>query len=138
MRIRRIAFAALLILALSSVGTAVSAADSDIAQGATEFMVPMRDGVKLATNVFLPEGDGPWPVVWTRTPYGEDGRMSAGWQRYTSAGLAYVSQDCRGKFRSEGEYRPFEDDREDGYDTVEWIAEQEFSNGKIGMSHQIG
>jgi len=105
-----------------------------VAAGAVEHMVPMRDGVKLATNVFLPEGEGPWPMILTRTPYGKDGRFGNGWQRYTSAGYAYAVQDCRGKFRSEGEYRPFEEDGADGFDTVNWAAAQPWCNGKVGMT----
>jgi predicted acyl esterase len=106
----------------------------EVAAGATEHMVPMRDGVKLATNVFLPEGEGPWPAIVTRTPYGKDGRFGEGSARYTASGYAYVAQDTRGQFRSEGVYRPFETDREDGYDTIEWIAAQPWSNGKVGIT----
>ena len=95
-------------------------------------MVPMRDGVRLATNIYLPEGEGPWPVVLTRTPYNKNGadRSAA---TYNAQGFALVSQDVRGRYESEGVDQPFEVDMPDGYDTVEWIAEQEFSNGKIGI-----
>ena len=106
----------------------------EVAAGATEHMVPMRDGVKLATNVFLPKGEGPWPAIVTRTPYSKDGRFGEGSGRYTLSGYAFVAQDTRGQFRSEGEYRPFETDREDGYDTIEWIAAQPWSNGKVGIT----
>jgi predicted acyl esterase len=106
----------------------------EVAKGATEHMVPMRDGVKLATNVFLPEGEGPWPTIVTRTPYSKDGRFGEGAGRYTASGYAFVAQDTRGQFRSEGVYRPFETDREDGYDTIEWIAAQPWSNGKVGIT----
>lgn len=99
-----------------------------------EEMVPMRDGVKLATDIYLPEGGGPWPVVLTRTPYNKEvlGRGAAG-TSWTSRGFAFVIQDCRGRFKSEGRYRPFMDDHYDGYDTIEWIARQKWSNGKVGM-----
>jgi len=106
----------------------------EVAEGAAEHMVAMRDDVKLATNVFLPEGEGPWPVILTRTPYSKDGRFGSRWMRYTAAGYAYVVQDTRGKFRSEGEYQPFVTDREDGFDTINWVAEQGWCNGKVGMS----
>ena len=96
----------------------------------TEQMVPMRDGTKLATDVYLPSGAGPFPVVLTRTPYGK-GNMPAG--AWVSQGYAFVSQDVRGKFKSEGIYRPFLDDANDGHDTVEWIARQPWSTGKVGM-----
>jgi predicted acyl esterase len=95
-------------------------------------MVPMRDGVVLATNLYLPEGDGPWPAVLTRTPYNKNGADRSA-TIFTSRGYALVSQDVRGRNASGGENRPFETDIDDGYDTVEWIAAQEFSNGKIGI-----
>lgn len=95
-------------------------------------MVPMRDDVELATNIYLPEGEGPWPTVLTRTPYDKDGTDRSA-SEYTERGYALVSQDVRGRYDSEGEYRPFEDDIEDGHDAVEWIAEQDFSNGRIGI-----
>jgi uncharacterized protein len=102
------------------------------AQKPTEQMVPMRDGVKLATSIFQPPGKGPWPAVLVRTPYGKD-LQSTGNSVWTNRGFALVVQDCRGTFKSEGEYRPFMTDHIDGYDTVEWIAKQQWSNGKIGM-----
>lgn len=98
-----------------------------------EFMVPMRDGVKLATNVYLPDGPGPFPIVLSRTPYGKDqGRGDA--ESINKAGYARVVQDCRGRFKSEGKYLPWENDIEDGYDTLEWLAKQAWSNGKVGMT----
>ncbi len=103
------------------------------AQTKQEFMVPMRDGVKLATNVFLPEGQGPWPVVLSRTPYGKD-RGAGDAANITKAGYVRVVQDCRGRFKSEGKYVPWENDIEDGYDTLEWIAKQPWSTGKVGMT----
>src|SRR2546423_5382592 len=63
-----------------------------------EVMVPMRDGVRLATNVYLPPGDGPWPAVLTRTPYGKERDTEAG---FTSRQYARVVQDIRGQNRSE-------------------------------------
>jgi hypothetical protein len=100
----------------------------------TEQMVAMRDGVKLATDVYLPEGKGPWPVILMRTPYGKNQRgFGSQHAQWTSNGYAYVVQDCRGRFKSEGRYLPFMDDHWDGYDTVEWAAKQPWSNGKVGM-----
>ena len=92
-------------------------------------LAPMRDGVKLSTSVFLPEGTGPWPAILQRTPYGKSKRG----EPYVSAGYAYISQDQRGRGDSEGEYRPHEAEIEDSYDTVEWIASQPWCNGKVGM-----
>ncbi len=103
--------------------------------GVSEAMAPMRDGVQLATNIILPAGAGPWPVVLSRTPYGKDrgGDPARAEAEYTAAGYARVVQDCRGRFKSQGRYRAFLDDLEDGYDTIEWIARQPWSNGKVGM-----
>ncbi len=95
-----------------------------------------RDGVKLAANVFLPAGQGPFAVVLSRTPYLKDALGDlAGYsaKKYTDAGYAFVMQDVRGKGRSEGFYEAFIPDLEDGYDTVEWVAKQPWSNGRVGM-----
>src|ERR1700733_9321270 len=102
----------------------------------TEMTMSTRDGVKLAANVFLPGGSGPFPVVLSRTPYLKDALGDlAGYsaQKYTDAGYAFVMQDVRGKGHSEGFYEAFIPDLEDGYDTVEWVAKQPWSNGKVGM-----
>ncbi|MFY9609445.1 MAG: CocE/NonD family hydrolase [Blastocatellia bacterium] len=95
-------------------------------------MVAMRDGIKLATTIYLPEGNGPWPVVLIRTPYGK-GTQAIGNEKWTGRGFALAVQDCRGSFQSEGEYRPFMTDHLDGFDAVEWAAKQTWSNGKVGM-----
>ena len=139
LRLRAALMAALVVATLGTAfaPSAVVAEESEktrVIAGATEYMVPMRDGVKLATNVFLPEGEGPWPVILTRTPYSKDGTFAIRWRQYNKAGYAFVIQDCRGTFRSEGTYRPFEDEKNDGYDTIAWIADQPWCNGKVGMS----
>ena len=102
----------------------------------TEMVMTTRDGVKLAANVFLPAGAGPFPVVLSRTPYLKDalGELSGYTaKKYVDAGYAFVMQDVRGKGHSEGFYEAFVPDMEDGYDTVEWAATQPWSNGRIGM-----
>ncbi|HZN60653.1 MAG TPA: CocE/NonD family hydrolase [Planctomycetota bacterium] len=93
----------------------------------------VRDGLELATTVYLPAGgEGPWPVVLARTPYNKDGlKGQAG--RFVERGYAFVAQDCRGRFQSKGKYDPFRTDHLDGFDTVEWVARQPWSNGKVGM-----
>jgi uncharacterized protein len=97
-----------------------------------EAMVSMRDGVKLATTAYLPEGSGPWPAVLVRTPYGR--ATQAGSRAVMNKrGYALVVQDCRGTGKSEGPNRPFMDDHVDGYDTVEWVAKQQWCSGKVGM-----
>lgn len=117
--------------------------------GAVEEFAVMRDGTRLAGNVYKPAGAGPWPVVMTRTPYLKDGRIDREHdpdgskmranlvkqaKRYTDAGYVFVLQDTRGKGRSQGFYAAFENDVEDGYDSVEWAARQPWSNGKVGLS----
>lgn len=96
-------------------------------------MVPMRDGVKLATDVALPPGDGPWPALLARTPYDKQGVPV---QLIAMQGYAAVSQDVRGRFGSEGKALAFLDDgwgeRQDGYDAVEWVAAQTWCNGIVG------
>ena len=116
------------LLALLLLPLAASAVDWPRVQ--RDVMVPMRDGVRLATNIHLPEGEGPWPAVIQRTPYGKGGIS----YEYTDRGFAFVSQDQRGKYGSEGEYVPHESGILDGYDTVEWVAAQPWSDGKVGIS----
>ena len=97
-------------------------------------MVPMRDGVHLATDIYEPKGHGPWPVVLQRTPYGRQQPYIYGLYAYlVEAGFTLVVQDNRGRFDSEGEYRPFVDDGRDGYDTIEWVAAQSWATDKVGM-----
>ena len=113
--------------------------------GAVEEVMTLRDGVKLAANVYKPVGRGPWPVILSRTPYLKDGRiteqtpnpseqMAKQAQRYTDAGYVFVLQDVRGKGRSQGFYSAFENDIEDGYDAVEWAGTQPWSDGNVGMT----
>jgi predicted acyl esterase len=100
-----------------------------------EIFITMRDGTKLAANVYLPKGKGPWPVVVMRTPYIKDnGFWGAGAGLFTDAGYVYVIQDVRGKGHSQGHYDAFFNDTEDGYDTVEALAAEPWSNGQIGMT----
>ena len=123
---------ALLVFLVATQALAASVDPTPVPGERTEVMVPMRDGVRLATDVYLPQGEGPWPVVLRRTPY--DKGTGGGEGPYTAAGYALVLQDQRGRFRSEGEYTPHENEMRDGYDTVEWIAAQPWSDGKVGIS----
>lgn len=94
-------------------------------------MLPMRDGVKLATDIYRPEGHPPFPVILIRTPYNKDMAVGIGAEG-NKRGFIVVAQDCRGRFKSEGENLPFHTDKSDGYDTIEWVAKQSWCNGKIG------
>lgn len=96
--------------------------------------VPMRDGVTLYADVYRPTGNGRYPVLITRTPYGKqrDG-IHANLIDFARRGYAVVAQDVRGRFESEGKWDPFRFEAKDGHDTVEWAAKQPWSNGKVGM-----
>lgn len=124
----------------------------------TQAMVPMRDGVQLNTFVYLPQGaDSRWPVILQRTPYGITsaegkantdctrgwlpapndpmrGSILRGYRAIVAHGYVAVYQDTRGRYGSEGEDRVYADDAADGYDTLEWISQQSWCDGRIGMS----
>ena len=92
----------------------------------------MGDGVELATDVFTPDGPGPWPASLVRTPYHRvNSEVDA--QRFTSRDYAYVVQDVRGKFDSEGEFTPLEQEAEDGYFAIDWLANQRWCSGRIAL-----
>lgn len=102
-------------------------------------MVPMSDGVRLATDIYQPSiGEGPWPSILIRTPYGKASAMSSLIATVVTDLHQYtlVIQDTRGRFDSEGVDSLYFSDGwgrpRDGYDTVEWIARQSWANGKIG------
>jgi hypothetical protein len=102
-----------------------------------DVMVPMRDGVRLATDVYLPGVDGKpidekLPVILERRPYNKDGCGGSG-RYYAAQGYAFVAQDTRGRYKSEGVWHWMTDDGPDGVDTAAWIGRQPWSNGKIGM-----
>lgn len=96
--------------------------------------VSMRDGVTLATDVYLPADPAAsrWPAVLTRTPYNKDGAKKMG-EYFASQGYAFVAQDTRGRYASEGVWHWMTDDGKDGADCAAWIAAQSWSDGKIGM-----
>jgi len=96
--------------------------------------VPMRDGVELSADIYLPTGAGPFPTVLMRTPYSNnmDGPIEKA-RSLANNGYVCVMQDCRGRWDSDGDYYPFRESR-DGYDTQEWIGSQAWSNGRVGMA----
>lgn len=102
-------------------------------------MIPMRDGIRLATDIYRPSlGIGPWPSILIRTPYGKHKAMNDPIAVFLTDFYQYtlVIQDTRGRFDSEGLDSLYFADawgrKQDGYDTVEWIAQQTWSNGKVG------
>lgn len=95
--------------------------------------VPMRDGQELAATLYRPDRAGRWPVVVLFTPYGRNFLNAIG-LRFAGQGLALLVVDVRGRGDSAGRFRPFEQDAEDAYDTIEWAARQDFSTGSIAMA----
>ena len=99
-------------------------------------MVPMRDGIRLATDIYRPKGaDGDLPTIFMRTPYNFNSLGKRTLETiidFIDSGYAYVMQNERGKFFSEGEWEILGFPRTDGYDALTWIAEQPWSNGKVG------
>jgi len=116
--------------------TAHRLAFAPVDERADEVMVPMRDRVRLATDVYLPTGRGPFPVILVRLPYDKASPFAfmPFVARYvTERGYALVAQDVRGKVRSEGETMAFVHEVADGYDTVEWVAGQRWCRGGVAM-----
>lgn len=101
-----------------------------------EEMIPSGEGesLKLLTRVYLPEGEGPWPVVVTRTPYVFGGRGDTNplGREYAKRGIGYIQQDCRGKGGSEGFYSPNVNERADGIALYQWLDRQDWC-GDIGI-----
>ena len=101
-------------------------------------MVPARDGVGLATDIYLPADGaaalaGPFPTVLERTPYNKASAPNVAKAKFFARrGYVCAIQDVRGRFASEGEWYAFAREAPDGYDTVEWLASQPWSDGKVG------
>ncbi len=96
-----------------------------------QVMAPMRDGVRLASDIWLPEGKGRCDCILVRTPYGRLGYKN--FFRYVMRGYAVCVQDVRGRGDSEGEWIPKYHETNDGSDTLDFIAGQSWSSGRVGM-----
>ena len=98
--------------------------------------IPMRDGVVLRADIYRPAADGSFPTLVYRTPYRKDGIIEGGHEptvsRAPRLGYALVVQEVRGRYNSDGEFRPYHQEGRDGYDTIEWAAAQSWSNGRVG------
>ena len=88
--------------------------------------IPMRDGILLRADILRPKGGGPFPVLVYRTPYGKHlaQKEYTIFRRAVQRGYAVVIQDVRGRYASGGEFRPYENEGRDGFDTIEWAAQQ--------------
>ena len=100
-------------------------------------MVAMRDGVHLATDLYFPShrgvpADGSFPVILNRTPYNKTYGAELLARMFVPFGYIVVIQDVRGRYHSEGHWRPIRDDPNDGFDTAQWIGSQPWSNQSIG------
>ncbi|MGQ9698906.1 MAG: CocE/NonD family hydrolase [Armatimonadota bacterium] len=121
---------ALCVGAIVGYGTARGSQAPDSRRVLRDVMVPMRDGVKLATDIYLPPGRGPFAALLARTPYDKSALAGIG---TSQTRYAFVAQDVRGRYKSEGDFVPFAAEARDGYDTIEWCAKQPWCNGKIAM-----
>ncbi len=112
-----------------------------------DVMIPMRDGVCLASDIYLPStGPGPFAVLVERTPYDRRGTNHADCSaadpvarskpemamEFVRQGYVYVLQDCRGRWGSEGRFNKYTGEAKDGYDTLAWLMAQSWCNGRIG------
>ena len=135
-----------LLVACVAVGWGTALADHEASRPDNEIlveenvMVPMSDGTRLATDIYRPRAAGKFPALVERTPYDKknSSEIQVGAHRFfTERGYVILVQDTRGRYASEGTFYPNLDDawlaRRDGFDTVQWIAAQPWSNGKVGV-----
>lgn len=96
--------------------------------------VPMRDGVVLRADIVLPSASGRFPTLVYRTPYGKQFVLKEGStsEKAVARGYAIVIQDVRGRYASDGDFSPYQNEGHDGYDTIEWAARQPWSDGNVG------
>ena len=96
--------------------------------------IPMRDGVLLRADILRPNNQGRFPVLVYRTPYGKEFALGeyTTFKKSAERGYAVVVQDVRGRYASDGEFRPYQNEGHDGYDTIEWAARQAWSDGNVG------
>jgi putative CocE/NonD family hydrolase len=109
------------------------APDSDVIQQ-LGLVVSMRDGVRLAADVYLPRASGRWGTVLIRTPYNRKSGALSTYQFFTRRGYAVMMEDVRGRYASQGVFGPTEQEGPDSNDTINWIAEQPWSNGRVAMA----
>ncbi len=102
-------------------------------------MIPMRDGIRLATDIYRPGRDGSptqekLPLLLQRTPYNKNGsRLSAQARNFAANGYIVAVQDCRGRYKSEGVFTKYTGEGQDGFDTIEWLATLPYVDGQVAM-----
>ncbi|MBX7207235.1 MAG: CocE/NonD family hydrolase [Verrucomicrobiaceae bacterium] len=94
--------------------------------------IAMRDGVKLTADLYRDEAINKAPVILTRTPYDRTKQKGTG-EKWAKAGYIFIAQDCRGKFGSAGDFAPYNNEGQDGFDTIEWITRQPWCSDRVGM-----
>ena len=143
---KHLLIACLVLTGISSYNSANAQSDDvwsqieEIAIVEEKVMVPMRDGIRLCTDIYRPKTDEPVPIIFMRTPYnfnswGDGERQTRTAERALTAlenGYAFVVQNERGRYFSEGEWDILGVPLTDGYDAFEWMKDQPWSNGKIG------
>jgi len=95
--------------------------------------IKMRDGVDLVADIVRPADTAKHPVILERTPYGRENLSKVEGEWWAKRGYVHIVQDVRGRNDSDGEWKPFVHERQDGYDTIDWIAKQDWSDGNVGM-----
>ncbi len=127
-----------LAIILSGIGVVAqvikTAPQSAVGQEQLGLVVPMRDGVRLAADLFLPKPGGKWPTVLVRTPYNRKSPPNASYRYFVRRGYAVVIQDVRGRFASEGVFGSMVQEGPDGNDTIRWISSQPWSDGSVVMA----
>jgi putative CocE/NonD family hydrolase len=132
---RAVALLIVLLAAANPAGAQNSKPASVPVEVTWDVRIPMRDGVKLAAVIYRPADSGKrTPVIFVKSPYLADSGRYHEWATYFAQnGYAAAVVDARGRGDSEGLFRPFDGDGMDGYDVVEWLAQQAWCNGKVGM-----
>ncbi len=118
---------------MKAILTSLLVAASAFAEIRTETVtVSMRDGIKLTTDIYRDDAVPQAPVILMRTPYDRTKAKGTG-LKFAKAGYVAVMQDCRGTRASEGVMAPYNNEGQDGYDTIEWITRQPWCSGRVGM-----
>ena len=100
----------------------------------SDLRIPLRDGVKLGADLYRPAGDAACPVLLIRTPYDKGRSEHEFVAGALERGYAVVVSDVRGRYSSEGDFDPYRHEGLDGYDTIEWVAAQPWSNGRVATA----